>query len=232
MRDGRSKMRVLAFLLIALCSTSASANATPMLTHSNQELDEILEIGFVLTPEEEELAWRISLVSANEGALWNLMTVALVHQVVITNAYGLDRQIAFLEEHSGRVLGKRPCPETGNCVWVRQLARTAGTLPVALMKPDSEIKDWKAYWKIEMAPRWRRVMAVAQGLVSRDLKVTPCSKPPRSWGSLRSNLPDLRVAERNGLYPIGCAGSGPRRNDGFAPLEAWPFWDLPLAVQW
>jgi len=226
-------LSLLAVVFLLFYPLLLKANPPPLLTHdSNPEFPET-----ALTDLEEELAWSISLVAANEGALWGLMDVALVHQVVVANVSQrpnyptetLERHIEFLKKHSGRVLGAKPCFETGNCQWVRQLSKTAHKLPASVASGSGGPKDWEAYWRIEMAPRWQRVMDFSRALVSGEVVVKPCRIEPRTWGSLKNGLPDLEVALANGLWPIGCKGT---RNDGFAPLSGWPVARLDTNVRW
>lgn len=245
--------RWLAAVLVALTVSTAHANLefreTSVWNHGTEDeppeaLDSYLHRKFrnPLPEPLETRAWEQALVSANEGALWNLTTVTLVHQVVVTNARPwqdgelpdrvTERRIQFLRDHSGKVLGQKPCPVKGNCRWVRNLSKTNPTqLPAGIAAGNAGPKDWAAYWRIVMAPKWVRVLRFSRALVANDLVGPPCPIPPRTWGSLRKGLPDIRVAAGNSLYPIGCENTG--WNDGFAPLERFPFWSMELAaVEW
>lgn len=235
---------------LLLCASATMGNTTPraetaVWNHGTEEkpadaLDKVLRRQPLLTELEEDLAFKMALVSANEGALWTLYTVPLIHQVVVTNVPYRDgeipdsmlkRRVEFLEKHSGRVMGVKPCPKSGNCRWVRNLSKTATTLPAGIASGKGGPKNWKNYWRVVMAPRWKRVMGLSRAMIAGSMEAAPCPIPPRTWGSVKTHMPDVRVAEGNGLYPIGCEGTG--NNDGFAPLSRFPFWHMKgMDAEW
>lgn len=158
-----------------------------------------------LSASEEKLALYVARVSAHEGALKNLRDTDLVWQVVINNAKTTAGRIQFLEQHSGRALGKKPCTES-NCEWSSLLDRR-GTIPAA----QAAGKD-AGYWRTVTIPRWRAVLVRARELVRdpSDTAQLPCVGHPVTWGSLKL---DGKKAAANGLHPLICENT---LNTGFS----------------
>jgi len=175
-----------------------------------------------------DLALAVAKVAANEGALWNFYDTSLIWQVVEGHGETDAQRLKWLQKHSGRVLGMKTCT-SGNCRWTKQLSKKATSMPAAIASGKGGPKDWEAYWRVVMAPRWGFVLRLAEELVGGRPYGHPCHITPVTWGSMRKNMPDERVALRNGLFPIGCEGT---LNDGFAPIRDWPAGKLMGEVEW
>ena len=152
------------------------------------------------------LSHGIAMVSANEGALWNLRDVNLICQVTMGSASTHERRLRWLRGHSGRVMGDKPC-KAGNCRWTRNLTRHANALPANIASGKGGPKDWDAYWRVELAPRWQAIMDLADRCVLGELE-KPCHLTPTTWDGRRW----IHKAVMAGWMPVGCRGT---LNEGF-----------------
>ena len=160
----------------------------------------------------DALALGIAKVSANEGAIWSPEETGLVCQVVMGSGPTDGARLRWLQRHSGRVMGLREC-KSGNCLWSRNLMRNAKTMPANIASGTS-IKNWKAYWRVELSPRWERVMRDAEACVRGELAPV-CHLPPKTWDGRRWS----HKAMMNGWVAIGCEGTS---NEGYRRM--WFKW--------
>lgn len=146
--------------------------------------------------------WRVAV---NEGCLANLRDCSLVWQVVQGQAPTAERRLDFLNRHSPRVAGVRPCGASVNCAWTREITEDMAA-PSAFGDVD--------HWRLVTAPRAQRALDYVRELVAGSLIDRPCPVQPRTWGGPG----DVAQALARGLYPIGCDGT---LNDGFAFWSAF-----------
>ena len=144
-------------------------------------------------------------MAANEGALWNLRDTALIWQVVENRGDDTKSRTRWLQKHSPRALGLKPCNGAGrNCQWSRNL-RKEGTIPAGMAAGGD-------YWRYKLQPRWLEVLALAEQLVAGTTRDKPCPTPPDTWGGDM----DWANAVAHGLVPCGCEGT---LNEGWAVVD-------------
>ena len=166
-----------------------------------------------LTRTQRTLVLYTARVSGHEGALVNLREVDLVWQAATFYGSTAEKRIAFLQRHSGRAIGVKPCLDTDINCWSAEMD-LRGTTPPSVLAKGKEASD---YWRLVVTPRWLEVVARARELVlgaGYGATGAPCAIQPRTWAARWF----AHSAAKNGLYPIGCVGV---LNDGFAPLSAF-----------
>jgi hypothetical protein len=159
------------------------------------------------------LILAVAQVAANEGALHSPYEVSLIWQVVETVAVTAQKRLEWLQLHSPRALGLKPCDGIGNCDWTWQLDET-GALPPALAARGVQ-PDW---WELHRRDAWLSVLATADSLASGRVRARPCEIAPVTWGSITSTR-DMKWATRHGLRRLYCA-PGKLLNDGFWSVYA------------
>ena len=199
-----------AYLLIVVVG-AATSRCGPAHARAERPLD----------PRERLLAFNVAKVATNEGALWNVKDTDLVWQTVEHRGDDTESRLKWLSSHSPRALGLKPC-KSGNCMWARNLTRRADALPAGIASGKGGPKDWEAYWRAEMAPRWKAVLERAEGLVSGAIVDRPCSDPPDTWGGHM----DWDQAVARGLIPLDCEGT---LNRGWAMPD---YRGLPGGFDW
>ena len=174
--------------------------------------------GAKLTALHERLARAVAVVAAHEGALKTLRDVDLIWQSAQFNGDTDAKRLAWLQMHSGRALGIKPCVGESNCLWSGALAHGARVVSAETIKLG---KVDPGYWRTVTVPRFERVLARARELVSGAPYERPCPIEPRTWGGVGRDplgADDREHAAGEGLFPIGCVGT---LNDGFAPRSAF-----------
>jgi hypothetical protein len=181
------KKAAFAITLLAVCSNAlAESNA--------------------LTKSQLKLALHLAKVSAHEGAIVNPRDIDLVWQVTQNNGETVDRQIKFLEQHSGRAIGTKE-PRDGDAnKWSREMTY-ALTVPASIASANT------GYWKAVTIPRFSKLLDRAKYLVAGGSYDKPCHIEPKTWGSV---LLDSARAAKDGRFPIGCIGT---INDGFTTKQ-------------
>jgi hypothetical protein len=157
----------------------------------------LLAVPAEATNVEQRLTLAVAQVCVNEAGFDSPADCALVWQTAENRAETTRGRLFWLQQHSRRVLGDRPC-RRGNCRWSRHLGWNS-RMPTGWPRAD-------VAWRPE---RWALVRDLAQRLVRGEELRRPCPAPPFTWGGRM----DFAGAQERGLVRLHCEGT---LNEGFA----------------
>jgi len=104
-----------ALFAIGWCASEVHAQGPRASAH------EVHTVNAVHRSSRRELALALAKVCVNESGFDSLADCAMIFQIVENQRAITDERRVWLERHSARVLGIRPCDHRNNCFWSRNL---------------------------------------------------------------------------------------------------------------